>query len=77
MIMLVGSLHSEVIAHFMTYLQFSVADVGQQPYFQVTKCHAVNFLWIAGLVIRKEAPVTSRYVIFTVLFQMLAYTRIF
>lgn len=33
------------------------------------------FLWIAGLIIRKEASVTSRYVFFTVLFQILAYTR--
>lgn len=71
------SLSSEVIAHYMTYLLFSLADVGQQSYFQVTKCHAVNFLWIAGLIIRKEASVTSRYVIFTVLFLILAYTRIF
>lgn len=74
--MLVGSLSSEVISHFMTYLLFSV-DVGQQSYFQVTKCHTVNFLWIAGLIIRKEASVTSRYVVFTVLFQILAYTKIF
>lgn len=75
--MLVGSLSLEVIAHTLYDIPavFCSRCRATVFYFPVTKCHAVHFLWIAGLIIRKEASVTSRYVIFTVLFQILAYAR--